>query len=171
MTEGRRGHFSFSLPRLVNFLSPPNSPLFCISRWQPKHPTEIYIHSPRQNRPALQATFANDALCVPDPEPVEGCDITLPYYIVEGDIFRLKTWLLRSLPGRSQRSESHQIFSYRLSRARRVIENAFGILRARWHVFSCPIQASVETTEEITKAAVGLYNYLRQTNSDSIRIL
>ena len=111
--------------------------------------------------------FAHDALCVPDPEPVEGCDIPLPYFIVGDDIFGLKTWLLCSFPGRSQLSEAQQIFNYRLSRARRVIENAFGILRARWRVFSRPIQASVETAEEITKAAVCLHNYLRQTNSAS----
>ena len=110
--------------------------------------------------------FANDALGVPHPEPVEGCDIPLPYFIV-GDISGLKTWLLRSFPGRSQLSEAQQIFNYRLSRARLVVENAFGILRARWRVFSRPIQASVETAEEITKAAVCLHNYLRQTNSAS----
>ena len=40
--------------------------------------------------------FAHDALCVPDPEPVEGCDIPLLYFIVGDDIFGLKTWLLRS---------------------------------------------------------------------------
>ncbi|CAH3158977.1 unnamed protein product [Pocillopora meandrina] len=64
-------------------------------------------------------------------------------------------------------SEAQQIFNYRLSRARHVIENTFGILRARWRVFSRLIQASVQTAEEITKAAVCLHNYLRQTNSAS----
>ena len=64
-------------------------------------------------------------------------------------------------------SEAQQICNYRLSRARHVIENTFGILRARWRVFSRPIQASVQTAEEITKAAVCLHNYLRQTNSAS----
>ena len=54
-----------------------------------------------------------------------------------------------------------------MSRARRVIENTFGILRARWRVFGRPIQASVQTAGEITKAAVCLNNYLRQTNSAS----
>ena len=111
--------------------------------------------------------FANNSLGVPDPAPVEGCDIPLPYFIVGDDIFALQTWLQRSFPRRSKLSEAQQIFNYRLSRARRVIENTFGILRARWRVFSRPIQASVETAEEITKAAVCLHNYLRQTNSAS----
>lgn len=112
-------------------------------------------------------TFANNSIGVPDPAPVEDCDIPISYFIVGDDIFKLKTWLQRSFPGRSKLSEAQQIFNYRLSRARRVIENTFGILRARWRVFSRPIQVSVQTAEEITKAAVCPHNYLRQTNSAS----
>lgn len=110
-------------------------------------------------------SFASNALGVPDAEPEEGFDIPLPYYLVGDDIFALQKWLLRSYPRRSNLSEEQQIFNYRLSRARRVIENAFGILRARWQIFGRPIRASVQTVEVITKAAVCLHNYLRQTNS------
>lgn len=46
-----------------------------------------------------------------------------------------------------------------------MIENAFGIMVARWRIFSHPIQASVETAEAITKAAICLHNFLRLTNS------
>ena len=44
-----------------------------------------------------------------------------------------------------------------------MIENTFGILRARWRIFSRPIKASIETAEAITKAAVCLHNFLRLT--------
>ena len=70
-----------------------------------------------------------------------------------------------STPIKAVRSSTN--FQLSFVKSRRVIENTFGILRARWHVFSRPIQASVETAEEITKAAVCLHNYLRQTNSAS----
>ena len=53
-------------------------------------------------------------LGVPDPAPVEDCDIPIPYFIIGDDIFALKTWLQRSFPGRSKLSEAQQIFSYRL---------------------------------------------------------
>ena len=103
---------------------------------------------------------------LPDQQYV-GCKIPLPYFLVGDDIFALKSWLLRSFPRRSNLSEDQQIYNYRLSRARRVIENAFGILRARWRIFSHPIKGSAETVIEITKAAVCLHNYLRITNSTS----
>ena len=57
------------------------------------------------------------------------------------------------------------ICNYRHSRARRVIENAFGILRARWRIFSHSIKASVENTERYVMACLCLHNYLRQTKN------
>lgn len=53
-----------------------------------------------------------------------------------------------------------QIFNYRLSRARRVIENTFGIMAAKWRIFRQPIQARVQTVDSIVKAAVCLHNFI-----------
>ena len=80
--------------------------------------------------------------------------------LVGDDIFGLKTWMQHLLPGRNI-LENQRIFNYRLSRERRVIENTFGILTARWGIFSHPINASVKTAEAITRAAVCLHNFLR----------
>lgn len=49
---------------------------------------------------------------------------------------------------------------FRLSRGRRVIENAFGILSSRWRIFRKPIIASLKTTENIIKATICLHNFL-----------
>ena len=99
----------------------------------------------------------------PKPEHQEGCAIPkLPYFIAGDEAFGLKPWLQRPYPGKNM-TERHRIFNYRLSRARRVIENAFGILRARWGIFKGPIHGSVETVEVIIQSTVCLHNYLRQT--------
>jgi hypothetical protein len=43
-------------------------------------------------------------------------------------------------------------FNYRLSRARRTIENTFGIFASRWQIFKKPIIARIATTRMIVKA-------------------
>ena len=113
----------------------------------------------------LGCAFENGKMNVPNADPIDGLpDHAIPYFLVGDEAFALKTWMLRPYPGK-ELPEDVRIFNYRLSRARRVIENAFGILVARWQIFHHPIQTSVETAEIMIKAAVCLHNYLRQTNN------
>ena len=71
---------------------------------------------------------------------------------------------MKPYPGK-QLDETQRIFNYRLSRARRTIENAFGILSAKWIIFRKPIRANVDLAEKIVKATVCLRNYLRLTEN------
>ena len=86
----------------------------------------------------------------------------LPYFLLGDEIFPLKNWLMRPFPGAGA-SEEERIYNYRHSRARRCIENAFGILSQRWGIFLRPIKASVKKVESYTLACLALHNYLRLT--------
>ncbi|KAJ8947980.1 hypothetical protein NQ318_021081 [Aromia moschata] len=54
----------------------------------------------------------------------------------------------------------------RLCKARRVVENAFGILVQKWRIFFRPIATKVETTILIIKTTCILHNFLRIKQSE-----
>ena len=83
----------------------------------------------------------------------------LPYIFVGDEAFPLKTFLIKPYP-RGSIGLSERITNYRISRARRVIENAFGICSSRFRIFRRPIVGKTELVIEITKAVVVLHNFL-----------
>lgn len=83
-----------------------------------------------------------------------------PYVIVGDDAFPLGRNLMKPYPGRDLSVEK-TIHNYRLSRAWRVSENAFGILGSRFQIFTKPIRASPASVNKMVKATVALHNYLR----------
>eukprot|EP00794_Sanderia_malayensis_P001157 gene1157-525_t len=108
--------------------------------------------------------FEEKCIKIPKSEKITGCLLTeVPYYLVGDEIFPLKQWLMRPFPG--SLSEKQRIFNYRLSPARRTIENTFGILVARWRIFCGPIRASRKNVEAYILATICLHNYLRQTDN------
>ena len=82
-----------------------------------------------------------------------------PCVIVGDEAFPLKPYLMRPYPGRSL-PDNKKIFNYRLSRARRVSENAFGVLAARWRFLRRLIHAKPETVVSYVKSACVLHNFL-----------
>ena len=97
------------------------------------------------------------------PRPTNVAGIVLHYVVLGDEAFPLKQYLMRPYPDSRKVSLPYkeQVYNYRLSRARRCIENAFGILVSRWRIFRTPIIAKVDSVERFIKAAVVLHTYLR----------
>lgn len=53
-----------------------------------------------------------------------------------------------------------------MSRARRIIENTFGIIASQWRIYRRPINASPENAKLMVQATVCLYNWLRRQDND-----
>lgn len=111
----------------------------------------------------LLHSLENDLLDIPQKELVPGYQTELPYVIVGDEAFPLKSFLMRpyAYRGRNSLTYNEKVFNYRLSRARRMIENSFGVLTARWRLFSHPVNSDIENCEWYIKAAFALHNYLQ----------
>ncbi|XP_044764424.1 protein ALP1-like, partial [Coccinella septempunctata] len=102
-----------------------------------------------------------DKLQLPEECYLPNSTIRMPYFIVGDDSFPLSKYLMKPYKGTSLPLKK-QIFDYRLSRARRVIENSFGILVARWRIFTRTISSRPETVDFIIKATVCLHNFIKK---------
>lgn len=84
---------------------------------------------------------------------------SFPYYFVADAAFPLKKNIMRPYPGRLL-CPSRSNFNKKLSKARVLIENTFGILSNRWRVLRNDIYCSPENVDKIVLATVTLHNFL-----------
>ena len=110
-------------------------------------------------RSGMKDAFYNKSLSLPEDCLLPNTNIKCSYVITADDAFPLGKHVMKPYGGRYL-EHAKRIFNYRLSRARRVSENTFGISTARWRIFKRPIDAIPERSIGITKAVVALHNYL-----------
>ncbi|XP_050314914.1 putative nuclease HARBI1 [Anthonomus grandis grandis] len=83
-------------------------------------------------------------------------------FLVGDDAFPLKHYLLKPY-SKNALTVDEKIFNYRLSRARRIVENGFGILVSRFRVFEKPIACGLSSVDKIVRTCCALHNWLRCT--------
>lgn len=87
----------------------------------------------------------------------------LPHIIVGDEAFRLHKNIIKPLNKATAASDrSKALFNYILSRARRVNENAFGLLSQVFRVFYTHISIKLEVCHDMIMAACCLHNLLRE---------
>lgn len=86
----------------------------------------------------------------------------LPFVFVADEAFPLRRNLMRPFPGRQ--SGSHRVFNFRLSHARLIVENTFGILTSQWRMYRGVIGVSPANADACVKATCVLHNFLRRTS-------
>lgn len=117
------------------------------------HDSAVFRESP------FGSKLDSNSLNLPQPNLLPSFHRKMPYVIVGDDAFPLKQNLMKPYPERGLTVEK-RVYNYRLSRARRTVENAFGILANRFRVLLNPIPLSVSKVEMITYACVLLHNFL-----------
>jgi hypothetical protein len=83
---------------------------------------------------------------------------------VGDDAFPLRRYLLKPYVNNNL-TIKQKIFNYRFSRARRIAENAFGILASRFRIFERPIGHRPDTVDLIVQCACAIHNWLHKSSS------
>ena len=99
----------------------------------------------------LGYAIENGLLDIPQPSKLPQSERILPYVFIGDDAFGLKNHLMKPYPFQHL-SLAERVFNYRSSRARRVIENAFGVAPSCFRVLHRPMIATPTTVISITKA-------------------
>ena len=94
------------------------------------------------------------------PLPGEATGTACDYFFVGDDAFPLRHYMMKPFPSRML-THQRRIFNYRLSRARRTVENAFGIMANRFRVFHTSICLHPDNAEAVIIASCVLHNMLR----------
>jgi len=103
---------------------------------------------------------------IPQPAVIKEGEPTLAYCLVGDEAFSLKPYLLCPYPDKSRLTSEQDVYNYRLSRARRVTENTFGILTSQWRNYRKSIIASAENAKVMVQATICLHNWLRRQDKN-----
>ncbi|XP_043475018.1 uncharacterized protein LOC122510608 [Leptopilina heterotoma] len=104
--------------------------------------------------------FETNTFEIPNPEAIMTNTPHLPYVLVADEAFTLTKYCMRPYPRSKALNIKKKIFNYRLSRARRMVESAFGIFAARWRIFRKDIIGSTKLVRNIIQATTCLHNWI-----------
>lgn len=93
----------------------------------------------------------------------------IPFFFVGDDAFPLCLRIMKPYCPRkgTPLTEQERIFNYRLSRARRCIENAFGILSGKWMCLSRTMFCGPDRAQKIVSTCCILHNYLLMNSRET----
>lgn len=112
------------------------------------------------NHSELRKALEQKTLGLPEPDNLPNDDRPFPYFVLSDDAFALRSYMMKPFSNRNLTLEE-AIANYRISRGRRVVENAFGIMAMRWAILLTTMMHDPETVRLIVETCVVLHNLLR----------
>lgn len=102
-----------------------------------------------------------DTFDTPEPAILPGSNILLPHIFLGDEAFPLQENLLKPYSrDQSLSDKTKAIFNYRLSRARRIVENAFGILTQNFRIYNTPMHLDIHVIEDLVTVTCILHNLI-----------
>lgn len=105
--------------------------------------------------------IASNNFNIPEAKPLHNTNVNLPHFLIGDEAFPLSTYMMKPYSRRTILNRQKEIFNYRLCRARRVAENAFGLLSQVFRIFYTPIAVLPTTCTDLILVSCCLHNLLR----------
>lgn len=106
---------------------------------------------------SLYKALHDGTIVLPPSEELPGTTLRAPYVMLADEAFPLLTNLMTPYK-RNTLDDSTRAFNERLSRARKTVECAFGILFSKWRILGKNIETKVDTADIIIKCLCVLQN-------------
>ena len=115
------------------------------------HDTRVFAHS------SLYTSLAGSEL-LPSTKMITLNGVNVPLFIIGDSAYPLETWLMKPFSQNVAVTPQHRTYNYRISRARIVVENAFGRLKARWRRLMKRNDMHMENIPTVITATCVLHN-------------
>lgn len=113
--------------------------------------------------------FEKNKFNVPCDREVPGTNEKLSYAIIGDEAFPLKNYLLRPYPGSQiYEDEGKNKFNEHNSRARKVVEDAFGQITSKFRIYCRRLKALQENADKIVMTTCILQNFIKQNTTDML---
>ncbi|XP_022180908.1 protein ALP1-like [Myzus persicae] len=106
------------------------------------------------NETKFKKSLEDNTMNLPSPCKLPGRNKSTPFVFVADDAFPLTCNIMKPYAGTQEKGSMKRIFNYRLSRARRVSENTFGIISSVFRILRKPILLEPKTAKKVVLAIV-----------------
>ncbi|KAL7297028.1 hypothetical protein TKK_0009457 [Trichogramma kaykai] len=113
----------------------------------------------------LKKDIVTGLLELPSPSKFPNSNVESPYYLIGDGAYPLKPYLMKPY-GKRILSPEESTYNRRFSRARCIVENAFGAIAQKWQILHTTMQHSPETVEKIIRCICVLHNILLDIEND-----
>ncbi|KAK3922219.1 Protein ALP1-like [Frankliniella fusca] len=109
-------------------------------------------------RSAFFSKLTHRKLNIPPPCPVSGLNNDLPFFFIGDNAYPLSENFAVPFKGNNLKDEE-MVYNYRLSRARRIVPNAFGLMCSRFRIFFRPIEGCPALVRSGIMCCLALHNF------------
>lgn len=115
----------------------------------------------------LGKALEKNKLNIPNEQYLPSTNEKLPLVVIGDEAFPLNKYLLRPYPGPQVREDQNKKkFNDRLSRARKVVEDVFGQLTAKFRIYCRRLNALPKNVDTIVMTTCILHNYIKADATD-----